>query len=247
MKPEFIFPDWPAPKNIKAATTTRTGGYSQSPFDSFNLASHVEDDTNAVAKNRKSLMEELGLPSEPVWLEQVHSAVAIDASNKNHKADASVTAQAGTVCAAMTADCLPVLFCNKQGTQVAAAHAGWRGLADGILESTIDMINSQPDELMAWMGPAIGPEIFEVGDEVRDAFINYLPQAEQAFKQTISGHWLADIYLLARQRLEQKGVTHLYGGSFCTYTEKERFYSYRRDGKTGRMASLIWMDKITVE
>ena len=244
MKPDFIFPDWPAPKNIKAVTTTRTGGYSQSPFDSFNLATHVEDEHDAVIKNRKILIEALQLPSEPIWLEQVHSTVAIEATNKNRKADASHTNQANTVCAVMTADCLPVLFCNKQGTQVAAAHAGWHGLADGILESTIEAMNKKPDELMAWMGPAIGAKVFEVGDEVRDAFTKGLPQAEQAFTQTKPGHWLADMYLLARQRLEQKGIMDIYGGGYCTHTEKDRFYSYRRDGKTGRMASLIWIEQV---
>lgn len=242
MKLDFIFPDWPVPENIKATVTTRTGGYSQSPFNGFNLATHVEDEHDAVIKNRKMLTEALQLPSEPVWLEQVHSAVAIEASNKNRKADASYTNQINTVCAVMTADCLPVLFCNKHGTQVAAAHAGWRGLADGILEATIDAMNEKTNELMVWMGPAIGPDVFEVGDEVRDAFIQVLPQAEQAFTQKNPGCWLADMYLLARQRLEQKGITDIYGGGYCTYTEKERFYSYRRDGKTGRMASLIWIE-----
>lgn len=244
MKPEFIFPDWPAPKNIKSATTTRAGGYSQTPFDSFNLASHVEDKPDHVKQNRDLLIQELQLPSEPVWLEQVHSATAIDTLNKNNKADASYTKQKNTVCVVMTADCLPVLFCNKQGTQVAAAHAGWRGLADGILESTLEAMNENPAELMAWMGPAIGAKVFEVGDEVRDAFIKVLPQAEQAFTQIRPGHWLADMYLLARQRLEQQGVTEIHGGGYCTYTEKDRFYSYRRDGKTGRMASLIWIEQV---
>ncbi len=242
MKPEFIFPDWPAPKNIKSATTTRAGGHSQTPFDSFNLASHVEDESSLVAQNRKTLIEELQLPSEPIWLEQVHSAIAVDASTKNRKADASYTNQKNTVCVVMTADCLPVLFCNKQGTQVAAAHAGWRGLANGILESTIKAMNSPANKLMAWMGPAIGPAVFEVGDEVRDAFINHLPQAEQAFTQTKQGHWLADLYELAKQRLAAQGVTAVYGGGECTYSDNVRFYSYRRDGKTGRMANLIWIE-----
>jgi len=242
MKPEFIFPDWPAPKNIKAVTTTRIGGHSQVPFDSFNLAAHVDDDPDTITQNRKTLITTLQLPAEPVWLEQVHSAIVIDTSTQDRKADASVATQTGCVCAVMTADCLPVLFCNQQGTQVAAAHAGWRGLADGILESTVKTMKSPANELMAWLGPAIGPDVFEVGDEVRDAFINYLPQAEQAFRQTRPGHWLADLYLLARQRLAQQGITEIYGGDFCTYTEKKRFYSYRRDGKTGRMASLIWME-----
>jgi len=242
---DFIIPEWTAPKNIRAYTTTRRGGYSQFPYDSFNLADHVGDVAETVAKNRALLQRELALPSEPIWLQQVHGidAVAATVENKNCCADAVYTDQVGKVCVVMTADCLPVLFCDKAGTRVAAAHAGWRGLAAGVLEQTVTALALPPQEILAWLGPAIGAQAFEVGEEVRETFIAQLPQATQAFTPSRSHHWFADLYLLARQRLQHFGVQEIFGGNDCTYTDVERFYSYRRDKTTGRMATLIWLDE----
>jgi YfiH family protein len=237
---EILDPDWPAPSNIRALVTTRIGGVSQPPYDSFNLASHVGDTPEAVAANRAMLR--LHCPSEPKWLSQVHgNAVArADAIVSPVEADASVAFESGTVCAVLTADCLPVLFCNRPGSRVAAAHAGWRGLAAGVLEASVAAMQCKAGDILAWLGPAIGPQAFEVGDEVREVFVRDLPEAEAAFVPGQSGKWLADIYRLARLRLARAGVVDVYGGGLCTYTDHELFYSYRRDGNTGRMASLIW-------
>lgn len=237
---EILDPDWPAPSNIRALVTTRIGGVSQSPYDSFNLASHVGDTPEAVAANRAMLR--MHCPSEPKWLSQVHGiAVArADAIVSPVEADASVAFESGTVCAVLTADCLPVLFCNRPGSCVAAAHAGWRGLAAGVLEASVAAMQCKAGDILAWLGPAIGPQAFEVGDEVREVFVRDLPEAEAAFVPGQSGKWLADIYRLARLRLARAGVLDVYGGGLCTYTDQEFFYSYRRDGTTGRMASLIW-------
>jgi YfiH family protein len=235
--------DWPAPPTVRACATTRWGGVSQAPFDHFNLAEHVGDDPQTVAANRQHLINTLRMP-EPFWLEQTHSSrVARVRKNvfKPPVADASVTCSAGRTCAVMTADCLPVLFCDRQGTRVAAAHAGWRGLAGGILEQTVSTLGGVPDQLLAWLGPAIGPSAYEVGGEVRDAFCRGNSAAESAFIETRPGHWHADLYTLARQRLAAVGVDAVFGGDFCTYSEVERFYSYRRDGRTGRMATMIWL------
>lgn len=242
---EWLIPNWDAPKNIKAVMTTRQGGFSSAPFDSMNLGDHVDDDWQIVAKNRASLKQRLNLPNEPLWLTQVHG-LAIANADQHYKgtveADASVAHQSGSVCAIMTADCLPVLFCNQQGTAVAAAHAGWRGLHVGILEQTVKSLNCPANEVMAWFGVAIGAEYFEVGDEVREAFVSVQAEAEKAFVPSANaGKWLADIYLLARLRLQAIGVNKISGGEYCSYKDKERFYSYRREAKTGRMASLIWM------
>ena len=240
----FILPDWPAPDNINACTTTRSGGTSLHAYGSFNLASHVGDDIRHVLKNRSLLKQTLDLPAEPVWLEQVHGTHVVDAAAASvYKADAAFADVAEKVCVVMTADCLPVLMCNRQGTKVAAAHAGWRGLQAGVIESTIDALQENPADLMLWLGPAIGPQAFEVGDEVRQAFINEIPATKLAFIESRKGHWLADIYQLARIRLQNKGVHEIYGGGLCTYEDASRFYSYRRDGDTGRMASLIWRQK----
>ena len=241
---EFITPNWQAPPQVKAYTTTRHGNYSQAPYNGFNLADHVGDNPQAVAANRAALIETIKLPSEPLWLKQVHGIQVVTANpdNANCTADAAFTTAPGQVCVVMTADCLPVLFCDRAVTCVAAAHAGWRGLADGILEATLQHLDLPAQEILVWLGPAIGPEAFEVGEEVRDACIAFLPQAAKAFKPSRDGHFKADLYLLARQRLAHQGITAVYGGSFCTYTEKERFYSYRRDNVTGRMASLIWLE-----
>lgn len=237
---EFIHPDWPAPSNIRSLVTTRIGGVSQPPYDSFNLASHVGDAPAAVAANRALLS--MHCPSEPKWLNQVHGKAVARADSLVFPvdADASVALESGTVCAVLTADCLPVLFCDRRGTRVAAAHAGWRGLAAGVLEASVSAMQCDPGEILVWLGPAIGPQAFEVGGEVRDVFVHDLPTAEPAFIQGQAGRWLADIYMLARLRLARIGVTAVHGGGFCTYTEHERFYSYRREGTTGRMASVIW-------
>lgn len=235
-----IKPDWPAPANVHAFSTTRKGGVSKPPYDSLNLAEHVGDVPASVIQNRKHLRTNLGLPSEPVWLRQVHGIDVIDAAQvASLDADGSLTNRSGVVCAVMTADCLPVLICNRSGTKVAAVHAGWRGLEAGILEQAILQLGQ--DEWMAWLGPAIGPDAFEVGDEVRMKFLAHDSAAEQGFKAGRPGHWWMDIYLLARQRLNSVGVAEIYGGEFCTYHDADRFYSYRRDGDTGRMVSLIWL------
>ncbi|HQT71691.1 MAG TPA: peptidoglycan editing factor PgeF [Thiobacillus sp.] len=219
--------------------TTREGGVSYAPWASFNLGDHVGDDLAHVAANRARLRQ--GLPSEPGWLKQVHSASVVETGAGVPQADASITRQAGTVSVVLTADCLPVLFCDRAGSVVAAAHAGWRGLADGVLEATVAAMKVPPADILAWMGAAIGPQTFEVGDEVRQVFVAQHPQAAAAFVAHASGKWLADIYLLARIRLQGIGVQAIYGGGNCTFTDSERFFSYRRDGVTGRMASLIWL------
>ena len=239
----FIFPDWPAPDNIKACTSTRIGGISEGVYGHFNIATHVNDHNPHVIQNRSYLKQTLNLPSEPLWLEQVHGTDVVDVSmSSTLKADASFACEMDKVCVVMTADCLPVLMCNRKGTKVAAAHAGWRGLQAGVLEKTIDALQEDPDDLLIWLGPAIGPQAFEVGDEVREAFVKEIAETEAAFQVSRPGHWLADIYQLARIRLQKKGVNKIYGGGLCTYTDTSRFYSYRRDGNTGRMASLIWRE-----
>ncbi len=241
--PKIITPIWPAPPQVKAYTTTRSGGYSASPYDGFNLADHVGDDAKAVAANRATLVEILELPLEPIWLKQVHGTQIITANhaNTNCIADAAYTTECRQVCVVLTADCLPVLFCDRNGKKVAAVHAGWRGLASGVLEATLQKLDVPAQNILVWLGPAIGPNVFEVGDEVQEAFRDFLPQAVEAFKPSRDGRWLADLYLLARQRLAHQGITAVYGGEFCTYTDAGNFYSYRRDKVTGRMATLIWL------
>lgn len=245
MKRELIPVDWPAPANVRSLQTTRAGGYSVASYDSLNLGDHVGDDALTVARNRQSLNDIL--PSEPVWLEQVHGVevVVAETTSCQPRADACISHTKNAVCVTMTADCLPVLLCDQAGTVVAAAHAGWRGLADGVIETTVKAMNVTPSSLMAWLGPAIGSQAFEVGDDVRDAFISHDPKAITAFtlhpSPFTSNKYLADIYQLARQRLNALGITQLYGGGLCTYTDQERFFSFRRDGATGRMASLIWL------
>lgn len=237
----FIRPDWPAPACVKAVSTTRAGGLSAAPYDALNLGDHVGDIPSAVAANRALLAQHV--PVEPLWLTQVHGKIVADAASAlpRTQADAAIARQAGCVCAIMTADCLPVLFCDQDGTAVGAAHAGWRGLADGVLEATVSAMQVNPDKIMAWLGPAIGPTAFEVGHEVREAFVSSLPAHAEAFAPH-GEKWLGDLYLLARQRLNQIGVTAIYGGDRCTYSEPEDFFSYRRDKQTGRMASLIWLE-----
>ena len=244
MNDDFLIPDWPAPANVRAVVTTRRGGGSVPPYDTFNLATHVEDDPQAVAANRSRLRDVLELPSEPLWLNQVHGTGVVDAAvaGQGSDADGAFATAPGAICAVMTADCLPVLLCDRAGLRVAAAHAGWRGLLNGVVEAAVEALDTPPEELLAWLGPAIGPDAFEVGGEVRDAFLSDDPGAAGAFRPSPAGRWLADIYLLARRRLARVGLSAVHGGGFCTFSDVERFYSYRRDGRTGRMASLIWLE-----
>ncbi|WP_293765976.1 peptidoglycan editing factor PgeF [uncultured Aquitalea sp.] len=241
-QPAWLSADWPAPARVRTLITTRQGGASQGPYAGFNLGTHVGDDPAHVAANREQLRQLL--PAEPAWLNQVHGTHVVDAADIGEilvDADASVARAPGAVCVVMTADCLPVLLTNREGTTVGAAHAGWRGLCDGVIEATVESMGAEPATLMAWLGPAIGPDAFEVGGEVRDAFMAADPAADAAFSPIADGKYLADIYLLARQRLQALGVTEVYGGDFCTVIDRPRFYSYRRDRVTGRMASLIWL------
>ncbi|MCG8994080.1 peptidoglycan editing factor PgeF [Laribacter hongkongensis] len=234
---------WPAPARVRTLVTTRDGGVSLAPYASLNLGQHVGDDPAAVAENRARLRA--CLPAEPFWLNQVHGIgvqeACADAPDVPPDADAGFTRQPGVVCAVMTADCLPVLLTDRSGSVVAAAHAGWRGLCNGIIEATIARMAVPASDILAWLGPAIGPDAFEVGPEVRAAFMAHDPTAASAFAAIPDGKYLADIYLLARQRLNACGVTEVHGGDACTVTGRERYFSYRRDGRTGRMASLIWL------
>jgi polyphenol oxidase len=241
---DLILPDWPAPAGVRAAVTTRSGGVSGGPFASLNLGDHVGDDPQAVASNRARLRAALRLPAEPLWLEQVHGAevARFGGLGDPPRADAAVTDRAGEVCAVMVADCLPVLFASRSGGTVGIAHAGWRGLAAGVLERTIEAMAIPPGDVMAWLGPAIGPEAFEVGDEVRAAFCEQAPAAGRHFVANARGRWWADLAGLARDRLAGAGVTAVYGGGPCTFADPGRFFSYRRDGMTGRFAALIWQE-----
>lgn len=243
-KPQWIVPRWPAPANVSACVTTRSGGVSQGPYHSLNLGDHVGDDSRNVAQNRALLQEALGLPSAPVWLDQVHGTGVLElpyAGTRPPQADGSFSRSVGAVCAVMTADCLPVLMCDKSGSVVAAVHAGWRGLAAGVIEHAMAAMAVAPDSLMVWLGPAIGPQAFEVGEDVVQAFVAGNEDARLAFQQTSQDRWLADIYQLARMRLLAMGVNDISGGDFCTFNDAERFYSFRRDKLTGRMVSLIWL------
>lgn len=237
---DWLTPQWPAPARVKSCVTTRAGGVSAGPFASLNLGEHVGDDPVAVAKNRQRLVSLLGC--RPAWLSQVHGVAVAEASpDLLVEADASWSATPGVACAIMTADCLPALFCDRAGTRVAAAHAGWRGLAAGVLEATLDALALPADQVLVWLGPAIGAQAFEVGAEVREAFIGQHAEAAEAFSPSHNaGKFMADIYQLARIRLAARGVTAVYGGDFCTYNDP-RFYSYRRSAQTGRFASLIWL------
>lgn len=238
----WLIPDWPAPARVKACVTTRAGGVSLAPFDSLNLGDHVDDSPEAVAENRRRLTERFSI--QPAWLQQVHG-VAVAHANPGlvATADASWSATPGIACTVMTADCLPALFCDRAGTRVAAAHAGWRGLAAGVLEATLDNLAVPPSEVLVWLGPAIGPQAFEVGPEVREVFVQQLPEADLAFVPSRNaGKFMADIYALGRLRLAARGVTAVYGGGFCTVTDP-RFYSYRRSPRTGRFASLVWLER----
>lgn len=241
----YLKPNWPAPKQVRAYMTTRLGGYSEGKYGSNNLAEHVADNLEHVSKNRARLLANLRLIQTPAWLNQTHSAISINANLAYSKttADASFTRQTTTICAILTADCLPILICNKAGTEVAAIHAGWRGLAAGIIPNTLKQLHSTTHELMVWLGPAIGPTAFEVGPEVRDIFISQDPHLQNAFRVSANNYrWLANLYQIATHIFINHGVTAIYQDPICTYNHPELFYSHRRDGQTGRMASLIWFE-----
>ena len=250
MHPALLAADWPAPAGVRAFTTLRSGaGVSQGPFQHFNLGSRCGDDPAAVASNRDALVDLAKMPAAPVWLRQVHGtdvhrARQANAGSSEPEADAAVSGVPGVVLAVLTADCLPVLLCSVRGDEVAAAHAGWRGLAAGVLEETVRAMATPASSLMAWLGPAAGPENYEIGEEVFAAFTKRDPAAADAFVATRPGHWRVDLYALARQRLTAAGLppTRIHGGDYCTIGDPGRFYSHRRDGHSGRMASVIWID-----
>lgn len=264
--------DWPAPARVKAWVSVRDGGISHAPYSTLNLGTHVGDEPDAVAENRRRLAATLGLPAEPNWLTQVHGRRIVDLDEQwSGSADGAVTGRTGVVCAVLTADCLPVLLAERNGSRVGIAHAGWRGLAAGVLEAAVAAMNTPPAELLVWLGPAIGPDAYEVGDDVRTAFVDADADADadaaaiadagadadadaaaiadagadadaaMAFRPNARGRWQADLYALARMRLQQLGVTSIHGGGSCTYSEPERFFSHRREAPCGRMASLIWL------
>lgn len=240
----IIKPNWPLPSHIKAYTTLRFGGVSAPPYADFNLATHVGDLEQNIQQNRIRLQQLVNLPSEPIWLEQTHSNHIIEATadNRFKNADAAYSTQQNQVCVILTADCLPILLSDRDGTTVAAIHAGWRGLLNGIIGNTIKTIKTNNQTFSAWLGPAISQIHYETSAEVRDLFITQNPDNAIAFKKNIDDRWLCDLYSLARIQLKEYGVMDIYGGDRCTYAEKDYFYSYRRDGnKTGRMASLIWI------
>ncbi|MBK1717731.1 peptidoglycan editing factor PgeF [Thiocystis violacea] len=244
---DLIEPDWPAPARVRACSTQRAGGISRDAFESLNLGDHVGDDPRRVERNREALCAHLGLPATPAWLRQVHGRRVVQAGEGGAipEADGSIATESGAVCVVMTADCLPLLLCDDRGSRVAAVHAGWRGLADGVVESAVLAMGVAPERLLAWMGPAIGPDAFEVGPEVRARFVAADPDSAAAFRPSPAAEgrdrWLADLFLLTRRRLARLGVERVHGGGDCTFSQPRRFFSYRRDGTTGRMASLIWL------
>ena len=243
---QVINPNWNVPKNIHAFTTTRAGGVSLTPYFSFNLGDHVGDNKSAVKTNRTLLVEKFGLPQTPIFLTQTHSTrvIHLPYSGQNLEADAVYTNVPHQVCAIMTADCLPVLFTTASGNEVAAAHAGWRGLCDGVLEETVKYFQAKPEDIIAWFGPAIGPTAFQVGIDVVKQFVAVDEKAKLAFQPDAieEGKYLGNLYQIATQRLNNLGITQIYGGNHCTFNEKELFFSYRRDNQTGRMASVIWFE-----
>jgi len=237
-----ITPNWPAPANVVALSTTRTGGYSQYPFDSLNLGDHVGDNPGYVQKNRQLIVNSLNLPAEPRWLNQTHSTnIQIQTRNTNPQicdADGSFSAERGLVCAVMTADCMPLLLCNRAGTKVAAVHAGWKGMADGIIEHAVEVFDELPEGIIAWAGPTIGANHFEIGEEVKQQ----LAGSNEAYQPSINpGKWMANLYLLASERLAALGIHNYQHSDLCTYADKDRFFSYRRDIQTGRTTSLIYL------
>lgn len=238
----WIVPDWPVPRRVCSLITTRHGGGSRGAYASFNLGERVGDDAQAVASNRRLLRQ--FVPDEPIWIRQVHGTRVVEAepSSLGKEADAAVTRTPGRVCAVLTADCLPVLLADAQGTVVGIAHAGWRGLAAGVIESVVRAMGVAPASLVAYLGPAIGVAAYEVGHDVFDAFVGANSDAVAAFASRGAGKFLANLNLLTRQRLGRLGVESIHGGTLCTYSDAGRFYSHRRDGVTGRMASLVWME-----
>lgn len=240
----FLYPDWAAPENVRALSTLRGGGVSGGAYRSFNLAEHVGDEPRCVAENRARLQSALALPAEPLWMRQIHGTGVVDAAaaSVGIEADGAHTDRTHVVCAVLSADCLPIFLCNRQGSEVGLLHAGWRGLLAGIVEAGLHAFRSPAQELIACLGPAIGPRAYEVGEDVRAAFVGAAPQAAEAFAAAgRAGKWYLDLYRVARQRLAAQGVRAIYGGEYCTATQADRFFSYRRDGATGRMASLIWL------
>lgn len=240
----FVEIDWPAPSRVRALSTTREGGGSRKPFHTLNLGSHVGDVKTRVEQNRQQLLAEGRLPASPIWLDQQHGCcvhLAKGDERKPPRADAAVTSHPGVVCTVMTADCLPILLTDDRGYWVAAIHGGWRGLQQQIISQTVERYAGDPKDLMAWLGPAIGPKAFEVGPEVREAFTQLSPKLASAFVPA-KGRYLADLYKIARFQLQQLGIQRVFGGGFCTYSDKQRFFSYRRDEVTGRMATMIWID-----
>ena len=244
MNPSWLDIDWPAPPGVRVLSTFRGGGGSAAPYASLNLGDHVGDDPKAVADNRRAFIAAAGLPAEPVWLKQVHgvNVADLDAPGPYGPADAAVTRRPKRLCAILTADCLPVVFATESGDTVAAAHAGWRGLNAGVIEATVQAMGVPPQRLIAWLGPAIGPEHFEVGAEVREAFLRGDPQDIDAFKSNSRGRFMADLPLLARRRLNRLGISRIHGGGECTYARADRYFSYRRDGTTGRQGTFIWRE-----
>jgi YfiH family protein len=246
----WLVPEWPAPPSVRALSTLRQGGVSAGPYASLNLGGHVQDAPGAVAENRRRLRIAASLPAEPAWLNQVHGAQIADLDAPSEigspraapAADGAVTRVPGRICAILTADCLPVVLASTTGDAVAAVHAGWRGLARGVIEAAVAALAVAPSSLLAWLGPAIGPRRFEVGPEVRDEFLLGDPGALEAFAPNSRGRFMADLPALARRRLERLGVRRIYGGDACTHTEAERYFSHRRDGETGRQATLVWLD-----
>jgi len=242
---KFIEPDWQAPVCISAFCTTRPGGVSVEPYDSLNLAQHVGDDIQSVDSNREILMRELELPTKPCWLNQTHSTrveTILDVEQYNANVDAAITHQANVITVVMTADCLPILLCSRAGDEVAAIHAGWRGLADGIVQATLAAMDSPAKELLAWIGPAISQNRFEVGDEVHEIFITQNSEAKKRFIGNRPGHWLCDLPGLASDILKDSGLNAVKQSGLCSFEDESRFYSYRREKVTGRMASLIWIN-----
>jgi purine-nucleoside/S-methyl-5'-thioadenosine phosphorylase / adenosine deaminase len=236
-------PDWPAPARVRAWVSERAGGVSAARYSALNLATHVGDAPERVAENRARLARELLLPSEPRWLEQVHGSQVLDLDrHEAGAADGAVTGRARVVCAVLTADCLPVLLCDRAGTRVGVAHAGWRGILSGVLPAAVRALDRRPRELVAWLGPAIGAAAYEVGADVRDAYVARDPAAAAHFAANARGRWQADLYGLARASLAALGVGAVFGGGFCTYSEAQRFFSHRREAPCGRMATLIWLD-----
>ena len=244
MQLAWLTPQWPAPTAVRALSTLRGGGVSEAPYDALNLGDHVGDLPAAVAENRRRLRGAAELPAEPAWLAQVHGTRVADLDiegGAGAPADGALTRQPGRICAILTADCLPLLFAAASGEAVAAAHAGWRGLAGGVIEATVRSLAVAPSSLLVWLGPAIGPRHFEIGSEVRDELLRGDPGADAAFELNARGRFMADLYALARRRLARLGIERIYGGGECTYAQPDRYFSHRRDGRTGRQASMIWL------